>query len=123
VLGSVTPHIEADAVLSPIRQAAIQAQFTAPVKKFYVERGSKVKAGQLVAALENKNLQGSALDSQGAYTAAQAAYRTATQAQVPEVYQRAQLNVAQTRATLKLNQTIYDSRKRLFAEGAIAGCI
>ena len=121
VRGSVTPHIEADAVLSPIKQAAIQTQFTVPVKKFYVQRGSKVKAGQLVAALENKNLQGSALDSQGAYTAAQAAYRTATQAQVPEAYQQAQLNVAQTRATLKLNQTIYDSRKRLFAEGAIAG--
>lgn len=121
VRGSVTPHIEADAVLSPIAQAVIEPKFTAPVKKFYVQRGSKVKAGQLVAVLDNKDLQGSALDSKGAYIAAQATYETTTKAQVPEAYQQAQLNVAQTRATLNLNRSIYDSRKHLFAQGAIAG--
>lgn len=121
VKGSLTPHVEVDAVLSPIDQAAIEPKFTAPVKKFYVQRGSKVKAGQLVAVLENGDLQGSALDSKGAYAAAQAAYQTATKAQVPEAYQQAQLNVEQTKATLALDQNIYDSRKHLFAEGAIPG--
>ena len=121
VSGSVTPHIEADAVLSPITQAAIEPKFTAPVKKFYVQRGSKVKAGQLVAVLENRDLQGSALDSQGTYTAAEAAYQTTTKAQVPEAYQQAELDVAQTKANLDLNQNIYDSRKQLFTQGAIAG--
>lgn len=119
--GSVTPHIEADAVLSPIAQAVIEPKFTAPVKKFYVQRGSKVKAGQLVAVLDNKDLQGSAIDSKGAYVAAQATYDTTIKAQVPEAYQQAQLNVAQTRATLNLNQSIYESRKHLFEQGAIAG--
>ena len=121
VRGSVTPHVESDAVLSPIAQAAIEPKLTAPVKKFYVQRGSKVKAGQLVAVLENKDLQGAALDSQGSYAAAQAAYQTATKTQIPEAYQQAELNAAQTKADLDLNQSIYDSRKRLLAQGAIAG--
>ena len=119
--GSVTPHIEADAVLSPVAQAAIEPKFTAPVKKFYVERGSKVRAGELLAVLENQDLQGAALDNRGIYTSAQATYQTTTKTQIPEAYQQAELNVAQTRATLNLDQSIFDSRKKLFAQGAIAG--
>ncbi|MGB9416938.1 MAG: efflux RND transporter periplasmic adaptor subunit, partial [Acidobacteriaceae bacterium] len=53
--------------------------------------------------------------------AAQATYATATQAQVPEEYQRAQLDVAQAKANLALNQSIVNARKQLFAEGAIPG--
>ncbi len=51
----------------------------------------------------------------------QATYATATQAQVPEEYQRAQLDVAQAKANLALNQSIVNARKQLFAEGAIPG--
>ncbi|HEX6771168.1 MAG TPA: efflux RND transporter periplasmic adaptor subunit, partial [Acidobacteriaceae bacterium] len=55
------------------------------------------------------------------YTAAQGTYATATQAQVPEEYQKAQLDVDQAEANLKLNQSIVNARKQLFAEGAIPG--
>src|SRR5258708_1645361 len=47
--GQIIEHVAADAVLAPLAQAAIQPKITAPVKKFYVQRGSKVKAGQLLA--------------------------------------------------------------------------
>ena len=41
-----------------LAQAAISPKITAPVKKFFVQRGSKVKAGQLLAILENSDLDG-----------------------------------------------------------------
>ncbi len=41
------------------QQAAISTKVTAPVKKFYVQRGSHVHAGQLLATLENKRSRGS----------------------------------------------------------------
>src|SRR5271165_988611 len=53
--------------------------------------------------------------------AAEAAYATATRAQVPEDTQKAELDVAQARANLDLNLSIVKSRKQLFAEGAIPG--
>jgi RND family efflux transporter MFP subunit len=40
---------------------------------------------------------------------------------VPEDYQKAQLDVAQAKANLELNQSIVNARKQLFAEGAIPG--
>ena len=119
--GTMAEHIAVDAILAPLAQAAIEPKITAPVKKFYVQRGAKVKEGQLLAVLENADLAAAALDNRGSYTAAQAAYDTATKAQVPEDVQKAELDYAQAKANLDLNQSIVNSRKQLFAEGAIPG--
>jgi RND family efflux transporter MFP subunit len=120
-MGTIVEHIPADAVLAPVAQAAMSPKITAPIRHFYVQRGSHVKAGQLLATLENRDLAAAALDNRGSYTAAQAAYATATRAQVPEEYQKAQLDVAQAKANLELNQSIVKARKQLFVEGAIPG--
>ena len=119
--GSIAEHITADAILTPLAQAAIEPKITAPVKKFYVQRGAKVKERQLLAVLENADLTAAALDNKGSFEAAQAAYATATGAQVPEEVQKAQLDVAQAKANLDLSQSVVNSRKQLFAEGAIPG--
>lgn len=119
--GPIAAHITADAMLAPLAQAAIEPKISAPVKKFYVQRGSRVKSGELLATLENRDLTAAALDNEGSYTAAQAAYDTSTRAQAPEDYQKAELDFAQAKANLDLNQSIVNSRKQLFAEGAIPG--
>lgn len=118
---SISEHIMADATFSPLAQAAISPKITAPVRTFYVQRGSKVKAGQLLAVLENRDLAAQALDNKGQLTAAQAAYTMQTKAQVPEDYAKAELDVAQTKAQLHLQGEIAASRKKLFEQGAIAG--
>lgn len=120
-IGEISEHIMADATLSPLSQAAISPKITAPVKTFYVQRGSKVKAGQLLAVLENRDLTALALDNKGQYTAAQAGYEIQTQALLPEDYKKAELDVAQAQAQLRLQSEIAASRKKLFQEGAIAG--
>jgi multidrug efflux pump subunit AcrA (membrane-fusion protein) len=61
------------------------------------------------------------MDNKGSYVAAQAAFATATRAQVPEDMQKAELDEAQAKANLDLNLSIVKSRKQLFAEGAIPG--
>lgn len=120
-VGDISEHIVADASLSALAQAAISPKITAPVRNFYVQRGSKVKAGQLLAILENRDLSAQALDNKGQFTAAQATYDMQTKAQVPEDYAKAELDVAQAGAQLHLQEEIVASRKKLFKEGAIAG--
>jgi multidrug efflux pump subunit AcrA (membrane-fusion protein) len=51
-IGEISEHVIADAMLSPLAQAAISPKITAPVRTFYVQRGSMVKEGQLLAVLE-----------------------------------------------------------------------
>lgn len=119
--GSISDQITGDALLAPLAQAAIQPKITAPVKKFYVQRGSRVHAGQLLAILENKDLEAAALDNRGALTSAQATYETTTKATAPEDLTKARLDLAQTKATLALDQSIVNARKQLFQQGAIPG--
>ncbi|MGC9159028.1 MAG: efflux RND transporter periplasmic adaptor subunit, partial [Terracidiphilus sp.] len=121
VKGPIVAHFKADAVLAPVAEAAIEPKITAPVRRFYVERGSRVRAGELLATLEDSDLTAAALESRGLYLAAQAQYAAATQAQVPEETARAELDAAAARANLELNRSIVKSRERLFAEGAIPG--
>ncbi len=120
-LGPIAEHIIADAVLAPLAQAAIEPKISAPVHKFMVQRGARVKEGQLLAVLENKDLAAAALDNKGSYVAAQAAFDTATKAQVPEDTLKAESDLTQAKANLDLNQSIVKSRKQLFTEGAIPG--
>jgi HlyD family secretion protein len=120
-IGPITEDIVSDAILSPLAQAAIQSKVTAPIKAFYVQRGSKVKAGQLLATLENQDLAAAALDNKGSYTAAQGAYTTATRQQVPQEETQAELDVEQAKATLDLDQSILNARSQLLAQGAIPG--
>jgi multidrug efflux pump subunit AcrA (membrane-fusion protein) len=120
-VGEISEHITADATLSPVAQAAISPKITAPVRKFYVQRGSTVKAGQLLAELENRDLSAQALDNKGQYAAARASFEMQTKAQVPEDYHKAELDVAQAKAQLELQKQIVAARQKLLAEGAIPG--
>jgi HlyD family secretion protein len=118
---SISDQISADAILTPLAQAAISPKVTAPVAKFYVQRGAKVHQGELLATLENKDLSALVVDNKGAYTAAQATFNTATKAQVPEDLAKAKLDLQQAKATLDLDQSIVNARSELFTQGAIPG--
>jgi RND family efflux transporter MFP subunit len=91
------------------------------VRAFYVQRGSRVKTGDLLAVLENRDLAAQALDNQGQYAAAEAAYDMQTKAQVLEDYRKAELDTAQAKAQLQLQEEITSAREKLLKEGAIAG--
>jgi len=52
---TIEQTVTSEAVLYPLAQAAIVPKISAPIKAFYVNRGSKVHAGQLLATLENRD--------------------------------------------------------------------
>jgi multidrug efflux pump subunit AcrA (membrane-fusion protein) len=120
-VGPISEEIAADAILAPLAQAALAPKISAPIRAEYVQRGAHVKKGQLLLTLEDRDLRGSALDSRGAVNSAQAAYTTATQATIPEDVQKAQLDVDQAKANLEVANRTAEERKRLLAQGAIAG--
>ena len=111
--------VQAEGILYPLNQSALVPKISAPVRKFYVNRGSKVHRGQLLAVLENRDLAAAAVDNQGTYEQAQAAYSTTTAASLPEEIQKAELDVKAAKANLDAAQKIYDSRVLLFKQGAL----
>src|ERR1700692_37536 len=98
----------ADATLYPLDQAAIVPRIAAPVKKFYVDKGSKVHAGQLLAELEAPDLAGAVTEQEGGLNQAQATYDTQTQ--------KVKSDEELAKQELDQQQRLYDSRLALFKQ-------
>ena len=111
--------VESDAVLFPLAQSAITPKINAPVQKFYVQRGSKVHQGELLATLENKDLAAAAQDNKGAYDQAQAVYATTTGASLPEELQKAELDTNAAKQEMDAQEKVYKSRQDLYEQGAL----
>jgi HlyD family secretion protein len=111
--------VTAQAVLFPLQQAAITPKISAPVKKFLVNRGGKVRQGQLLAILENRDLLASSEENKGGLEQAQASFETITAASLPEEMQKAQLDTEAAKKMLDAQEKVYQSRQELFQQGAL----
>lgn len=117
--GPIEQTVSSDAVVFPLQQAVITPKITSTIRKFYVQRGSRVKQGQLLAQLENADLAGAAEQSKGEYQEAQAGYATTTGASLPQQIQKAELDAAAAKAAYEAQKKVYDARKELFDQGAL----
>jgi RND family efflux transporter MFP subunit len=111
--------VSAEGVVFPIAQSAITPKINAPVRKFLVTRGQKVRQGQLLAELENRDLSAAAMDNRGAYEQADAAYQTSVGATLPQDIQKAELDVVTAQQELDAQQKLHASREDLFKQGAL----
>jgi HlyD family secretion protein len=116
---SISETVSAEAVVYPVEQAIISPKITAPITEFKVQRGSRVKKGDLLAILENKDLAGQAEASQGNFEQADAGYVTSVDSAIPRQVQKAELDAAAAKAAFDAQQRVYDSRKELLKQGAI----
>lgn len=117
---SIHDIVTAQGLVYPIHQESITPKITAPVQRFYVNRGSHVHAGQLLATLANQDLSASVVAAQGTYDQALANYESTTTSALPEEIQTAENNLQNAKSNLDQQQRLYDSESRLYKEGAIA---
>ncbi len=111
--------IQARAILYPVDQASVTPKVSAPVKTFYVNRGDRVRRGELLAVLENTDLAAAVAEAKGDYEQAEANYRTTTGVSLPEDIAKAQAEVQSTGEALDAAQKLHESRKELFQQGAL----
>jgi HlyD family secretion protein len=116
---AIEQTVSAEAVVFPRQQAVVMAKITSPIKKFLVQRGSRVRKGQLLAVLENADLSAAAQQGQGELEQAQAGYSTTTGSSLPEQIQKAELDAVAAKAAFDAQQKVYDSRKELLRQGAL----
>ena len=117
----ISEEIAADAILAPLSEAALSPRISAPIRAEYVQRGAHVRRGQLLLTLDARDLQGSALESRGAVTAAQANYTATANATIPQELRKAQLDAAQLKTALEVAQRTAAERQKLYQQGALSG--
>lgn len=118
--GPIAQIVTAEAVVFPVEQATVAPKITSTVKRFLVQRGTRVKKGQLMAELENADLSASAEASKGDYEQAEGNYALTVGVGLPQQLQKAQLDAEAAKAGFQAAQKVYDSRKDLLQQGAIA---
>jgi HlyD family secretion protein len=116
---SIAHVVTGEAVVFPLEQATVAPKITSTVKKFFVQRGTRVKKGQELAELENADLAAAAESSQGDYKIAESNYVMTVGAGLPQQIQKAELDAAAAKAGFEAQQRIYESRKVLLQQGAI----
>jgi len=117
---SVERIVAADGILYAFNQSAVMPKISSPVREFHVNRGDHVRKGQVLAILENKDLAAATVENQGLIKQAEAAYRSTTAASLPEEIEKAKLDVQAGKHVLDAAEKLYESRKELLREGAIA---
>jgi HlyD family secretion protein len=110
--GPIQRKVVTDAVLYPRDQAAIVPKVVSSVKKWYVDKGSHVKAGQLLGELEDQDLAGQAMKSQGGYAQAQVTYEMQLQ--------KSGQDLKYAKQSFDSAQKLFDSRTELYKQGAVS---
>jgi len=112
--------VAGDGVLFAKDQASVMAKISAPVQKFYVNRGDHVKEGQLVATLEARDLTAAASEAQHALSQAESNLRMTQGANVPESIVKAETDVAAAKQTADTAKRVFEARQELLKQGALA---
>jgi HlyD family secretion protein len=116
----IEQEVTAEAVLFPLHQATIVPKISAPVEKFYVERGDHVRAGQLLAVLENQDLAAAVAENKGAYEQAEANYESTSGSNLPEQILKAKAAVKTAQASFNAARQLDESSRKLYEQGALA---
>jgi HlyD family secretion protein len=116
---SISQTVTAEAVVFPLQQATVEPKITSTIVDFKVQRGSRVKKGQLLAVLENRDLTAQAEASKGDFDQANANYIITLNSGLPQQLQKAELDAVAAKSAFDAAQAVYNSRKDLFQQGAI----
>src|SRR5690242_2368927 len=113
-------EVNGDGALFPENQWNVMPKITAPVQRFLANRGDHVKAGQLLAVLENRDLVASAQANKGQVDQAQANLQNTEHATLPEAIVKAKTDVQSAQEAADAARKVLESRQKLLQEGALA---
>ncbi len=116
----LTISISAAGVIKPITPVNISPKQSGRLVALYVDQGMRVKAGQLLARMDNSNLQGQLLQAKGSLEAAQANLQKLKAGNRPQEIMTAQRNLQQAQADLIATRSTYQSNSSLYTSGAVS---
>jgi HlyD family secretion protein len=124
---AVTLRITASGTVQPVQSVNVSPKATGRLAELYVEQGDRVVQGQVIARMENDDLQSDVRQAQAAVAQAQARVAQARSGSRPQEIrqaeasvEQAQSQVAAAQSRLDLAQSRLSRNQFLAAEGAIS---
>ncbi len=113
--------VRAPATLFPREQANVSARITAPISELRARKGDAVRAGQVLALLENRDVVAQRQEAHASVSDAEANLGKLSAGTLPTDIERARGQLMLSQAALNQAQKYYERRSELYKQGAIPG--
>ena len=104
----LTERIQVPGTLFPLAQAAVAAKISAPIRELRVMKGSAVKKDEVIAVLQNGDLEAARNEAQGALKEADSALARLSAGALPGELERAQAQLSTAKSALDTAEKIYE---------------
>jgi multidrug efflux pump subunit AcrA (membrane-fusion protein) len=101
-------------------QATVAPKINAQIKQMRLLKNQVVRAGDVVAVLESRDLQAQRAEAIAAVREAQLNLRSVTSGSIPQATAQAEKDLRDARANRDNARTLYERRQRLYQQGGIA---
>ncbi len=118
--GSIAAPVVAVGTIWPREKADVGAKVSAQIKKMALLKNKVVRAGEVIAILESRNLQAQRSEAVAALNQARAEERSLVTGTIPKTNAEDQKALNDARAKVNNARTLYDRRLALYEKGGIS---
>src|SRR3989442_14342700 len=118
--GSIAAQIVAVGTIWPREKADVGAKISAQIKKMALLKNKVVRAGEVIAVLESRDLQAQRAEAIAALNQARAEERSIVTGTIPKTNAEDQKALTDARAKVNNARALYERRLRLFEQGGIS---
>ena len=118
--GSIAAQVVAVGTIWPREKADVGAKISAQIKRMSLLKNKLVRAGEVIAVLESKDLQAQRAEAVAALNQARAEERSLVTGTIPKTNAEDQKALTDARAKVNNARALYERRRRLFEQGGIS---
>jgi multidrug efflux pump subunit AcrA (membrane-fusion protein) len=118
--GPIAATVRALGTIFPKEQATVSAKIASQIKTMSILKNKQVKAGEVLAVLETRDLQAQKAEAEGALQEARHMLEGMSLGAIPQTNAQDEKAIRDAQATLKNAKATYDRRRVLFDQGGIS---
>jgi HlyD family secretion protein len=118
--GAIATEVVAVGTIWPREKADVSAKVSAQIKKMALLKNKFVRAGEVIAVLESRDLQAQRAEAVAALNEARANERSVVTGTIPKTNAEDQKALMDARAKVNNARALYDRRRTLYANGGIS---
>jgi multidrug efflux pump subunit AcrA (membrane-fusion protein) len=117
---AIAAQVSAVGTIFPREQATVSAKISAQIKQMAILKNRIVKAGEIIAVLESRDLQAQRAEADAVLNAARANERSVTTGTIPQTEAQDEKAVRDARARVANARATFERRQALYAQGGIS---
>ena len=118
--GSIAAQISAVGTIWPREKADVAAKISAQIRKMALLKNKVVRAGEVIAVLESRDLQAQRAEAIAALNQARAEERSIVTGTIPKTNAEDQKALSDARAKVNNTRALYERRRVLYERGGIS---